>query len=114
MSIPRAERALIRLEQLAREERAAIAAEDVGMLCHVCTLLPDAEAKLEAAGVDGIAGIGERLAEIRSAHEASETFLTKRMADTMEALRQFGGVRRTMRGYGAPSRQNTGRVSSEV
>lgn len=106
------ERALARLEQLAKEERAAVAAGDVEAICRISELLPDAT----ELAVGGNYGPGTRLTErveaIQSAHRAAESFLNTRLAETREALRQLSGGKRTMSGYGR-TMQRRGRIRSE-
>lgn len=109
---PAAERAMVRLRQLAKEERAAVAAGDVEALCRVTALLPAAMAHLERSGPLPVAGLSAAIEEIQASHAAAEAFLVERMQKTRATLRQFASARRVMRGY-APKRARTGRRLDE-
>jgi hypothetical protein len=108
-----AERALTRLEQLAREEHTAVMLSDLDMLCRVSALLPEAVARLEAAGRRGIECFDERVSAIQSTHQLAEVFLTEKMTENRKALKQLGGVRRTMRGYRTKHKSITGLFNTQ-
>ena len=95
------ERALARLEQLAREEQAAVDAADVDAVCRISELLPDATAFVLKGVYSPETRLRERIAVIQDAHRAAEDFLGVRLAETREALRNLNGSKRTMHGYGA-------------
>ena len=93
------ERALVRLEQLAREETAAVAAGDVEAICRISLLLPDATDLAVAGQYGPETRLTERVQAIQAAHRVAESFLNTRLAETREALRQLTGGKRTMSGY---------------
>lgn len=104
MSAPRLtpERALLRLEQLAREERAAVAREDVEALCRIAELLPSAMQPLLDRPLLFTAAQKASIAEIQAAQAEAEAFLITRMGSVSAQLKQCASVRRTTRAY-APS-----------
>lgn len=106
------ERALIRLEQLAKEERAAVRDGDVEALCRISLLLPDATALAVAGSYGAEARLAERVESIQAAHRAAESFLNMRLAETREALRQLAGGKRTLSGYAQPA-LGGGRIRGE-
>jgi hypothetical protein len=97
------ERALVRLEQLAREERAAVEAGDVDAICRISLLLPDATERAVAGDYGPDTRLAERVEAIQSSHRAAEAFLNNRLAETREALRQLSGGKRIMSGYAGSS-----------
>jgi hypothetical protein len=106
-----AERALARLEQLAREEQAAVDAADVDAICRISELLPEATAFVLKSVYNPETRLRERVAAIQETHRAAEEFLGARLAETREALRNLGGGRRTMHGYGRS--QQCGAIRAE-
>jgi hypothetical protein len=108
-----AERALARLEQLAREEQAAVSASDLDALCRVSALLHDAVTRLMSGPLDGISRLTERVDTIQAAHGSAESFLSARMAENREMLRHLAGARRTIRGYGNAPTPSASRISGE-
>jgi hypothetical protein len=105
------ERALLRLQQLAREERAAAEAGDAEALCRIAKLFPPAMEALNGARLSDIAGLRAAMADILSANAAAETCVSERMAAVSERLRAIHAVRRAMRAYArcntaSPSRLN--------
>jgi hypothetical protein len=106
------ERALCRLEQLAREERAAVLNGDVDAICRISELLPDATSSALAADHVRTTPFTERIEAILESHRAAESFLAARLTETRTALRQIGGGQRAMNGYGR-SAQLAGRVQSQ-
>jgi hypothetical protein len=93
------ERALLRLEQLAREQRAAVAREDVEALCRIAELLPSALQPLLDHPLPFSAAQREAIAAIQAAHAEAEAFLTDRMKSVCAQLKQVAAVRRTTRAY---------------
>ena len=108
-----AERALSRLEQLAREEQAAVEAEDVDAVCRISELLPEVTAQVLSGHYSTKSRLAERVAAIQDSHSAAERFLSLRLAETREALRLLGGGKRAASGYGRLIPQ-AGRVQSEL
>jgi hypothetical protein len=96
------ERALLRLEQLAREERAAVALEDVEALCRIAELLPSTMQPLLNRPILFSPAQKATIAEIQAAHAEAEAFLTARMKSVSAQLKQCASARRTTRAY-APS-----------
>jgi hypothetical protein len=96
------ERALVRLEQLATEECAAVAAGDVEAICRISSLLPDATEMAVAGQYGPETRLAERVQAIQTAHRAAESCLSTRLMETREALRQLTGGKRTMSGYSHP------------
>jgi len=110
------ERALQRLQQLAREERAAVAASDVEALCRIAELLPPTMNALTGIQAFRRSGVQEHqmpeylnartpdlsavIEEIQAAHAEAEAFLTARMSAIAEQLKQFAAARRMERVYG--------------
>jgi hypothetical protein len=93
------ERALLRLEQLAREERAAVAREDVEALCRIAELLPSAMQPLLEHPLLLSAAQRASIAEIQAAQAEAEAFLTSRMGSVSAQLKRCASVRRTTRAY---------------
>lgn len=102
------ERALLRLQQLAKEERAAVAAGDIEALCRIAELLP---ATMEALSGVQATPAPERLnartpnraaiiQEALEAHAAAEAFLTERLKVASEQLQQHAAARRLAQTYG--------------
>jgi hypothetical protein len=94
------ERALRRLEQLAREERAAVLAQDVEALCRISALVPDATTDVLKGQYSHNDRFDARVSEVLAAHSAAETFLNNRLEETRDALRLLSGAQRAATGYG--------------
>jgi hypothetical protein len=92
------ERALLRLRQLACEERAAIQAGDWEALCRISELLGSTIALISPAAArhPDAAAI---LREARGAQEAAEQFLAARMREVSGLLRQFSTARKATLAY---------------
>lgn len=93
------ERALSRLRQLAREERAAVASGNTQALCRAAALLPATMQALEGARFHEDPALAEVIVEIQAAHEAALSYLDAEMTRTAEALRRFASARRAILGY---------------
>lgn len=102
------ERALLRLQQLAKEERAAVAAGDVEALCRIAELLPAAMEALsgaqaiptpenQSARTPDLSAVIE---EALDAHAAAEAFLTERLKAAAQQLQQHATARRLAQTYG--------------
>ena len=112
MTETESERAILRLEQLAREEAAAVDAEDIDALCRISELLPDVTADVLNGTYPASARLDDRVSAILSSHRCAEAFLSQRISETREALRLIGGGQRASSGYGNRS-SHTARIHSE-
>jgi hypothetical protein len=92
------ERALIRLRQLAAEQRAAIAHGDVEALCRISDLLP---ATVGALGTTAPEGPGAQaiIDDARQAQVEVEQFLSDRMNHARSLLQQIARSRNSSRAY---------------
>lgn len=106
------DRALARLEQLAREERAAVKIGDVEAICRISELLPDATSIALAGAYERTEPIAARIEAILASHRVAETYLASRLAETRETLRQLSGGKRAVTGYWRHI-QMPGRVQSQ-
>lgn len=108
------ERALLRLKQLAREERDAVVHGNIEVLCQIADLLPSVMDALTAemfiAGGEGAA----LLSEIEASHKAAESYLQAQMRGVTESLRQIACTRRTLRGYSNPGMVSAGNRLSQL
>lgn len=93
------ERALLRLQQLAREERQAIAADDVDALCRITELLPSALEALTRGGLKETPALREAIEEIQATHTAAELYLTAHLAAVADALQRCSAARRASGAY---------------
>jgi hypothetical protein len=93
------ERALKRLQQLAREEQAAVASKNTEALCRAAALLPAATQALVSARFHEDPTLAEVIAEIQAAHKAALSYLDAEMNRTAKALRCFASVRRAILSY---------------
>ena len=92
-------RSLSRLRQLAREEAVAVRNEDVGALCRIAQLLPDATTAVQNDRPLLTSEANTILDEIKSAHKLAESFLRDRMADTAEELKRCAAGRKASSAY---------------
>jgi hypothetical protein len=93
------DRALVRLRQLAAEQRSAMAHGDVEALCRICDLLPSTVAALGTTPSDA----PEARAVIDHARQVqaeAEQFLSERMSQTKALLQQIARSRHSSRAYG--------------
>jgi len=95
-----------RLEQLAREQRGAVASGDVESLCRIADLLPHAVKELQRSGFQAAGGRATDLEAMRATLRESERFLQDRMEHVRRRLRAGAAGARLARGYGASGRQS--------
>jgi hypothetical protein len=105
-------RALARLRQLAREEALAVEHGDVGALCRIAQLLPDATAALQNETAPRTDEHNAGLQEIFSAHSKAEDFLHARMAQTADELRRCAFGRKASHAYSGKLVKSTGRLDN--
>jgi hypothetical protein len=94
------DRALARLRQLAVEQRAAVARNDVEMLGRIAALTQSATAAL---GPDVLPGHGDAAAvigEIQAAYAESIALLRRNQDGVRRRLQQTALTRRSLGGYG--------------
>ncbi len=100
------ERAMKRLRQLAREERAATADGDIETLCRIAELLPAAVEVLEDVWLPERAALRAAIAEIQVAQATAEACLAAGMDAVQERLKMIAAARRVVKVYsrrgGAP------------
>jgi hypothetical protein len=104
-------RSLARLRQLAREEVLAVEHGDVGALCRIAHLLPEATAAFNSDP----SRTGEHnwaLQEILSAHSRAEDFLHARMAQTADELKRCAVGRKASHAYSGNLVKSTGRLDN--
>ena len=106
------DRALLRLRQLEREERHAVALGDVESLCRVAALLPGTVAAIDGQALmrhpDGAAIV----ASARASHSAAEEMLVDRMREIRRELDGRMAGRRAASGY-AGRRAMNARLNGE-
>jgi len=100
------ERALLRLQQLAREEQRAVAVGDVDLLCRIARLLPATMEMIDRSALPGMPDAPAMIAEIQAAHSAAEAFLTGRMKDVAGTLKRYATARRVVSGYAKRPRRS--------
>lgn len=106
------ERALIRLEQLDREERRAVALCDVESLCRIAPLMATTVSALNREAVLRVPRGSAIVASARSGHAAAESLLVRKMEEIRRELDSHHVARRTTAGY-ARKRSSAARWTSE-
>src|SRR5258708_1787404 len=98
-----AERGLQRMQQIAREETAAVRTRDADTLCRLTELIPNTVEGLRQSGLPASLSGPETetvLNEIRHAHEQAERYLEEQLRSVRLLLQQCSTARRTLRAYG--------------
>lgn len=96
---PGIERCILRLKQLTREQRAAIANGNHEMLCRIASLLPPLVEALQNARVEWSLDAREALLEAAAACRDAEAFLQTRMRVTAAGLQRIARGRRALKAY---------------
>jgi hypothetical protein len=96
------------MQQIAKEELAAVRSGDTDMLCRLTELLPHSLEELRQSGLPNDPETQSVLNEIRQAHEQAEKYLEEQMRAVRLLLQQCAASRHTLRAYG--QRQSLSRL----
>jgi hypothetical protein len=99
MHEPSGIRTIERLRQMAREQRAAVAADDVEALCHIASLVPRVMEQLWKDDVRYTPSMRAAIEEVLDAHRTSEAYLTRMLSEVAAKLKQCAGGRRAAHAY---------------
>ena len=92
-------RSLERLQQMAREQRAAVAADDAATLCRIATLIPRVMEQLTRYPPTVTPEVVATVKEIQEAHGELEAYLQDRMAELSVRMRHCADGRQALRAY---------------
>ena len=109
--LTKGERSLTRLQQIAREETAAVRSGDIEKLCRLTEMLPQSLEGLREGGLPSAPQAEQILEEIRRAHEQAEKYLQEQLRAVRRLLQHCATARRTLRAYG--KRSSPGQVDNQ-
>lgn len=91
--------AFSRLQQLSREQEQAIAAENVELLLTIADLLPDAVARVRAAGLPAVEDVEILLRDMMAINDRAVTFLADKLTAIQCKFTQMHRGRKALANY---------------
>ncbi len=104
-------RALIRLRQLASEERLAVLRNDDAMVCRIASLLPSAINSLEADYIRNDPALQSEIHSLSQLQTETVTYLRNRMQSIDEQLKLRHRMLQTCKAYTTPNRRKIAKIN---
>lgn len=105
------ERAIIRLRQLASEERLAVLRNDDAMVCRIASLLPSAIKSLDSEYIRNDPALQREIHALSQLQTETISYLRNRMQSIDEQLKLRHHMLQTCKAYITPNRRKIAKIN---